>query len=48
MSSEFHLYPERLDQDAGGRCHPVHAAGIRPNGMNRFLHSNAQEVLFVY
>jgi hypothetical protein len=27
--------------------HPVHAAGTLPNGMNRFLQSNAQEVLFV-
>ena len=28
-------------------CHQVHAAGKLPNGMNRFMHSNAQEVLFV-
>ncbi len=28
-------------------CHRVHSAGILPNGMNRFLHSNSQEVLFV-
>jgi hypothetical protein len=27
--------------------HPVHAAGILPNDMNRFLQSNAQKVLFV-
>ena len=27
--------------------HPVHAAGLLPNDMNRFLHSNSQEVLFV-
>ena len=27
--------------------HPIHAAGTRPNSMNRFLHSNSQEVLFV-
>ena len=28
-------------------CHRVHAAGKLPNGMDRFLHSNSQEVLFV-
>jgi hypothetical protein len=28
-------------------CHRVHAAGTLPNDMNRFLHSNSQEVLFV-
>jgi hypothetical protein len=28
-------------------CHRVHAAGLLPNGMHRFLQSNAQEVLFV-
>ena len=28
-------------------CHPVHAAGTLPNDMNRFLHSNSREVLFV-
>ncbi len=28
-------------------CLPVHAAGKLPNGMNRFLQSNAQEALFV-
>jgi hypothetical protein len=28
-------------------CSRVHAAGIDPNTMNRFLLSNLQEVLFV-
>ncbi len=26
----------------------VHGAGIKPNIMNRFMHSNSHEVLFVY
>ena len=25
----------------------VHGAGIKPNTMNRFMHSNSHEVLFV-
>jgi hypothetical protein len=25
----------------------VHGAGIKPNPMNRFMHSNSHEVLFV-
>jgi hypothetical protein len=37
-----------LLQEAGADvCHRVHAAGTLPNDMNRFLHSNSQEVLFV-
>jgi hypothetical protein len=28
-------------------CHCVHDAGLMPNAMDRFLHSNKQEVLFV-
>lgn len=31
-----------------GGCHPVHAAGIRPNRMDHFLPTNRHEVLFVY
>ena len=34
-------------QRGGRMCHQVHAAGLVPNGMNRFLFSNMQEVLFV-
>ncbi len=26
---------------------PVHGAGHKPNTMNRFMHSNSHEVLFV-
>jgi hypothetical protein len=29
------------------RLHRIHAAGVDPNTMNRFLLSNLQEVLFV-
>ncbi len=29
-------------------CTRVHGAGIEPNIMNRFMHSNSHEVLFVY
>jgi hypothetical protein len=36
-----------LFQDADGVWHQIHAAGIDPNSMSRFLHSNSQEVLFV-
>jgi hypothetical protein len=28
-------------------CNPVHGAGICPNAMNRFVHSNTHRVLFV-
>ncbi len=28
-------------------CTRVHGAGIEPNIMNRFMHSNSHEVLFV-
>jgi hypothetical protein len=28
-------------------CSPVHAAGITPNRMHRFLRPDVQEVLFV-
>ena len=28
-------------------CNRVHGAGNRPNTMNRFVHSNTHEVLFV-
>ena len=30
-----------------GLCHQVHAAGLLPNNMNRFLLTNVQKVLFV-
>lgn len=28
-------------------CNPVHGAGDTPNAMNRFVHSNMHQVLFV-
>ncbi len=31
----------------GSLCPRVHGAGIKPNTMNRFMHSNSHEVLFV-
>lgn len=39
--------PQALPLGLLGLCHPIHAAGTSPNSMNRFLHSNPQEVLFV-
>jgi hypothetical protein len=41
-----HLH-DRPTEGAMQACHHVHAAGLMPNDMNRFLHSNAREVLFV-
>ena len=44
--SEFHIWTHTT-QAWVRMCHPIHAAGPVSNGMNRFLFSNLQEVLFV-
>jgi hypothetical protein len=41
-----HLH-NALQEERVGVRYRVHAAGTLPNDMNRFLHSNSQEVLFV-
>ena len=41
-----HMHNSRQEESVDV-CHRVHAAGTQPNDMNRFLHSNSQEVLFV-
>jgi hypothetical protein len=39
--------PYLLKEAGRVMCHCVHDAGFMPNAMDRFLHSNKQEVLFV-
>jgi hypothetical protein len=47
MASRITQAADRTPECGGGLCNRVHGAGIRPNIMNRFMHPNTHEVLFV-
>ena len=47
MTSPISRTDDRTAECEAVPCHRVHAAGIEPNGMNRFVQPNTHEVLFV-
>jgi hypothetical protein len=47
MASPISRTVDRAIERGGVSCYQIHAAGIRPNSMNRFMQSNTHEVLFV-